>query len=123
MNRLMNRVMSAVMALVLAGAIAYAGEKAEKIEIPADVTISGVVVKKGTYSYTFDESSGKLTLLKGKRVVAEAKGRLEARKSRVAGTELIVVRQENASVLKGLSLPGQDKAIMMDDQVQTAKPQ
>ncbi len=119
----MNRLMSAMMALVLAGAIAYAGEKVEKIEIPADVTISGVTVKKGIYSYTFDESSGKLTLLKGKKVVAEAKGRLEARKSRVAGTELIVVRRENVSVLKGLSLPGQDKAIMMDEQVQTAKPQ
>lgn len=115
--------MSAMMAVVLAGAIAYAGEKPEKIEIPADVTISGVMVKKGTYNYTFDEASGKFQLLKGKKVVAEATGRLEARKSRVAGTELIVVKQENASVLKGLSIPGQDKAIMMNEQVQTAKPQ
>lgn len=123
MNRLMSRVTSTLMAVVLASAIAYASGKVEKIEIPADVTISGVMVKKGNYNYTFDEASGKFQLLKGKKVVVETTGRIEARKRRVVGTELIVIKQENASVLKGLSIPGEDKFIMMDQQVQTAKPQ
>ncbi|MCS6885975.1 MAG: hypothetical protein RMM17_05775 [Acidobacteriota bacterium] len=119
----MKRLTRVIMVLLLSFTIGYAGDKTEKIEIPADVTINGVQVKKGNYEYSFDEATGKFVLFKGKKVIAEATAKAEPRKSRVKGTELIVIRQENTSLLKGLVLPGQDKAIIIEQNLQTTKPQ
>src|ERR1044072_830430 len=48
-----------------------------QVTFTRDVTVNGAPVKAGTYKATFDDQTGEFKLLRGKKVVANAPGRLE----------------------------------------------
>ncbi|MBL8150787.1 MAG: hypothetical protein JNN15_12755, partial [Blastocatellia bacterium] len=109
---MVKRLLTLVAFLVLSVGVVLAENKPEKVEIPADVNINGVKVKKGTYNVVLDQQTGEMSIYKGKNVVVKTTGKMQERKQKAVSTELVVVRQDGASVLRSITFEGSDRAFV-----------
>ncbi|HKS28814.1 MAG TPA: hypothetical protein VJS44_13400 [Pyrinomonadaceae bacterium] len=110
-NRLM--MLLALCALLSAGVLAKG--KSEYVTLPQDVVIGGTLVKKGEYKLKFDEQSGELLLLKGKKVVARTSARLEKRDKDAQRTEFATTLDGNTSTLQSITFRGERESIVMHE--------
>lgn len=115
MKRIVNRTMIAMVVCALFSALAVAKGKSELVTLPQDVSINGTLVKKGEYKLKFDEQTGELLLLKGKRVVAKTTARLEKRDDKASRTEFGLVQQGEAQVLRSITFRGERESLVMHE--------
>jgi hypothetical protein len=88
--RQLNRLRFFAVLLAFALAMpAWAGTVVKNMEIRENVTIAGKSVEKGTYRIEITDE-GKLTVKKGKQVVAEGTGKWVERSDRVPGNTFVV---------------------------------
>ncbi len=115
MKKIITRTMIAVALCALVSALAIAKDKSEMVTIPQDVVINGTLVKRGDYKLKFDEQSGELQLLKGKKVVARTTARLEQRDEKAQRTEFRTFRQGDARLLKSITFRGDRESLVMHE--------
>lgn len=78
------------------------------------LTVNGAPVKAGTYKVTFDDRTGQLTVLDGKKVVAQAPARLDNLKGGSGG--VYTTRTVGGStVLIGVYMGGDNQATIIND--------
>ena len=77
MKSIVNRMVGFVLIAALTGVVALAKSTEREVTLTKDLTVSGTLVKKGTYKVEFNEETNELTIKKGKKVVATAQARLE----------------------------------------------
>jgi hypothetical protein len=115
MRKIVNRLMMILALCALASALAVAKGKSEDVTLPQDVVINGTLVKKGEYKLRFDEETGELLFLKGKKVVARANARLEKREKSAQRTEFGMIQQGDAKALRSIAFRGERETIVMHE--------
>ncbi len=123
MKKVLNSILMVLMICVMLSGLGLAKDKGRKVVFPRDVMVQGTLVKKGTYQVVFDEQANKLTILQDDKTIATSTARAEAIKNRATNTELLINKKDNASILRGVILAGENQAVVIDDTVQTATPQ
>jgi hypothetical protein len=115
MRKIVNRLMMILALCALMSAHGFANGKTEDVTLPQDVMINGTLVKKGDYKLKFDEQTGELLFLKGKKVVARTNARLEKREKSAQRTEFGVVQQGDAKALQSITFRGERETIVMHE--------
>jgi hypothetical protein len=115
MKRIANRLMMMLALVALASALVVAKGKSEDLTLPQDVMINGTLVKKGDYKLKFDEQTGELLILKGKRVVARTSASIEKREKEAARTEFGMMQQGEAKALRSITFRGDRETIVMHE--------
>lgn len=115
MRRIVNRLMMILALCALASTTGYAKGKTEDLTLPQDVMIGGTLVKKGEYKLKFDEQTGELLLLKGKKVVARTSARLEKREREASRTEFGMIQQGEAKGLRSITFRGERETLVMHE--------
>ena len=102
-----------VMILALAGLVALGKEhdkvKKEAVTFATNVTINGTLVKAGDYDLRFNEQTGDLEILKGKKVVAKTTARLEKCTDKARETTMTLKNDQLVSIAFG----GEDQNIVI----------
>lgn len=104
-----------IMFALSAPALALVKDKSEEVTLPQDVIINGTLVKQGDYKLKFDEETGELLFLKGKRVVARASARLEKREKDAQRTEFGLVQEGSGKALRSITFRGERDTIIMHE--------
>jgi hypothetical protein len=81
MKTKVQRIFIALAACALLNVFALAGVKNKSVTFDKDVKVGGTLVKKGTYTVTFDEETKELAIINGKGIVAKSTAQLQERKS------------------------------------------
>jgi hypothetical protein len=116
MRKTANRLMTALALCALMSVTGFAvKDKTEDVTLPQDVVINGTLVKKGEYKLKFDEQTGELLFLKGKKVMARTSARLEKREKGPQRTEFGVVQEGNAKALRSITFRGERQTIVMHE--------
>jgi hypothetical protein len=115
MRKTANRLMMALALCALMSTLGFAYGKTEDVTLPQDVVINGTLVKKGEYKLKFDEKTGELLFLKGKKVVARTSARLENREKSPQRTEFGVIQEGNARALRSITFRGERQTIVMHE--------
>ncbi|HEY0319816.1 MAG TPA: hypothetical protein VGC66_02475 [Pyrinomonadaceae bacterium] len=115
MRKTVNRLMMLLALCALVSALGFAKGKSEEVTLPQDVIINGTLVKKGDYKLKFDEQTGELLFLKGKKVVARATARLEKREKDAQRTEFGMVQEGDAKALRSITFRGERETIVMHE--------
>jgi hypothetical protein len=98
-----------------ASALAFVKDKSEEVTLPQDVIINGTLVKQGDYKLKFDEETGELLFLKGKKVVARTSARLEKREKDAQRTEFGLVQEGSGKALRSITFRGERNTIIMHE--------
>lgn len=77
MKHFFSRAVILLVVGVMTSITALAMTTNRQVTFRRDVTVNGTPVKAGTYKVTFDDQTGEFKLLRGKKVVANAKARAE----------------------------------------------
>lgn len=123
MKKFASLVMALVVTVLFSTNLALAEIKEKKVEFNRDVVVNGTVVKKGKYTLKFDDQTNEMTILKGDKVIAKSNARKGLRSVKAATTEIMVVRKDNDSVLKGIILAGDQETILLSNDTVNTSPQ
>lgn len=108
MRKLIQRTATSLFMCALLGTAALADVKSKQVTIYSDVTVGDTPVKKGSYKVTYDEQSRELKLIKGGKVVAQARASVgeatDAGKAKGAYTTLRAA--DGTSLLATVNLGG-----------------
>jgi hypothetical protein len=115
MRKIANRLMILLALCALLSAVGVAKGKNEEVTLPQDVVINGTLVKKGQYKLKFDEQTGELLFLKGKKVVARTSARLEKREKDAQRTEFGLIQEGEARTLRSITFRGERESIVMHE--------
>jgi hypothetical protein len=115
MRKTVNRLMMILALCALVSALGFAKGKSEEVTLPQDVMINGTLVKKGEYKLKFDEQTGELLFLKGKKVVARTTARLEKREKDAQRTEFGMIQEGDAKTLSSITFRGERETIVMHE--------
>ena len=92
-----------LMIFALAGFVALGKEhdkvKKEHLTFATDVVVNGTAVKAGDYDLKFNEQTGDLEILKGKKVVAKTTARLEQRNEKARETRITMNNDQLVSIV------------------------
>jgi hypothetical protein len=103
-----------VMILALAGLVALGKEhdkvKKEHLTFATNVVVNGTALKAGDYDLRFNEQTGDLEILKGKKVVAKTTARLEQRTDGKAHETRITMNNDQ---LVSIVFSGEDHNIVV----------
>lgn len=110
MRFLVKHVFMALLIFALAGVVALGKSpdktKTKSVTFGSDVTVNGTLVKAGSYDVRFDEETGDLSIMKDRKVVANATANLRERTKKARGTE--IETRENELVRLSFSGKRQD---------------
>lgn len=115
MRKTANRLMIGLALCALMSASALAKGKSERVTLPQDVVINGTLVKKGEYKLKFDEQTGELLFLKGKKVVARTSARIEKRERDAQRTEFGTILEGDTRTLRSITFRGERESIVMHE--------
>ncbi len=113
MRSKINQVVIAVVVCALMSIAVVAKERTETLNLTQDVTINGTLVKKGQYKLKFDEQTGELLIMKGKKVVAKTTAKMEARTDKADRTEVNTITNGTQNELRGISFRGESQRIVV----------
>jgi hypothetical protein len=112
MKSVINRIVLGLVLVAVTGLVSFAKEK-HSITLPTDIKVNGTEVKRGDYDLVFDEQSGELAIMKGKKIVAKTTARVEKRSSKARTTEINTRGEGAAAELIGITLSGKDESFVV----------
>ena len=114
MKHLFNRAVILLVVGAMTSITALAMTTNRKVTFSRDVTVNGAPVKAGTYRVTFDDQTGVLQFLDGKKVVAQASARIDQVMKGAGG--VYTSRTEGGSiVLLSVYMGGDKQATITND--------
>ena len=113
MKNFVNRFALAIMLCALASVVSLADGKRKEVTFPTDVTVSGTLVKKGTYTLNFDEQTGELTIIENKKTIAKTTARLEKRQDKALQTKVNTITQGDSEILRSIAFRGDSQAFVV----------
>lgn len=114
MKSVINRIVVALLLVTMTSVAAFAKSKQTKVTFEVDTKVNETLVKRGTYEVIFNEESGELSILKGRKLVAKASGRLEMRERKLKGTEFKTVKDGNETAFVSIAFGGSDQKVVLD---------
>ena len=109
MTSRVNRIAAVLLITLMTGVMALAKGKKETVTLVKDVNVNGTLVKKGTYSVSFNEETSELSILKGDKEIAKAPVRVEKRENKARRFELRL----NQDDLSAVAFRGSDENIVL----------
>ena len=113
MKSMVSRMVAILMVGALTGVVAFAKVQKQKVTFDSDMKVNGTLVKKGTYDLKFDDESGKLSIEKNGKTVAQATAKLEAREKKANDFQLRSTVNGDETNLTGITFGGSDKNIVI----------
>jgi ethanolamine utilization cobalamin adenosyltransferase len=123
MKKLISLGMVLAATILFSNTLAFASNKDKKVEFTRDVIVNGTEVKKGKYQVKFDDKTNEMTVWHGDKLIAKANAHIGSRKTKAISTEILVVKQNNNSVLKGIILEGDEETILVNTETVNVSPQ
>ena len=114
MKSIVNRVMVALLLVTLASVAAFAKVKRVQVSFLTDTKVNGTLVKHGTYDVVFDEETGKLSIVKGSKIVATTTTRLEQRETKARSTETNTIVEGDETRLVSITFGGSDRRVIVN---------
>jgi hypothetical protein len=115
MKKVVKSIVASLAVCALTAVFALASVKKDTVTLPSDMMVNGTLVKKGTYTVTFDAGTNELTILKNKEVIAKATGRIEKREGKSRYTVLNSAEKDNNQVLESVIFAGDNNSIVLGD--------
>jgi len=106
--------MVALLLVTLASAASFAKGKRVQVSFLTDTKVNGTLVKHGTYDVVFDEETGKLSIVKGSKIVATTTTRLEQRESKARSTETNTIVEGDETRLVSITFGGSDRRVIVN---------
>ena len=114
MKKVFNLAMILVAGSLFFNGLVYAEGKGKKVNISRDIVVNGVEVKKGKYEVKFNDELGEMSIWKGDKLVAKSNARKALRSSKAVSTELMTVKDNQNSILRGIVLEGEQQTILLN---------
>lgn len=113
----LTRIALAFVLCAMTGVVAMAKEKSRVVSFGSDFVVGGTEVKAGTYKVSFNTETNELSILdrKTKSVIAKASARLEKPEGSRNILDMRWVTKNNAQVLIGITFPGDNQNIVLND--------
>jgi uncharacterized protein with FMN-binding domain len=102
MKSVVNRIVVALLLVTMTSVAAFAKSKKTNVTFTVDTKVSETRVKSGTYEAVFNEETGELSIVKGRKVVAKTATQLKMRDSKGRLTEIYTVKDSDQTA-RGLS--------------------
>lgn len=112
MRNLFKRTAIFLASCALTGAAALATTLTKEVAFSRALTVNGAPVKAGTYKITFDDQTGQLTIMDGKKVVAKAAARLDNLKG---GSGYTTRNVGGSTILTSVYMGGDNQATIIND--------
>jgi hypothetical protein len=77
MRSVINRIIGVGLIVASIAVVGLAKELKKQVTFDEPVKVNGTLIKPGSYNVSFDETTGKLTISKGKKVLAKSSATLE----------------------------------------------
>lgn len=113
MKFIIIRVAAGLLLVTMLGATAMAKGKQKHLTFSDDLNVNGTVVKKGDYKVVFNEETGELSILKGRKVVAKSSVRLEMRVQKAKHTEVLTRQSDMGTALISITFGGSDQSVVL----------
>ncbi|HVG32671.1 MAG TPA: DUF2911 domain-containing protein [Pyrinomonadaceae bacterium] len=108
-----NRLFVVLVISAMTGVVALAEGKSKSVTFTENVSVSGTVVKRGTYKVTFDDQSNELTIERNGKTVAKAAARAEKRDQKVERTQVNTRKNNNVVELSSITFGGDNQSIVV----------
>jgi hypothetical protein len=119
MKTLFNRIAVVALACTLSVS-AFAKEKSKTVKLISDTSVNGILLKKGTYKITFDESSNEVVFSNNKEVLVKTAAKFVPQNKEASNTTLTSKEQNSVRVLNSISLEGEKTMIVIDESANKA---
>ncbi len=114
MKFIANRLIVAFMLVTLCSVGAFAKSRRTTVSFTVDTKVNGTVVKSGTYEALFNDETGELSLLNGRKVVVKTATRLEMRDRKARATEFQTRKAEMGVELVSITFRGSDQNVVVN---------
>ncbi|PWT92742.1 MAG: hypothetical protein C5B55_05725 [Blastocatellia bacterium] len=115
MKSIMNRLVVVMVVGALTSVVAFAKVHKSNVKFANDIKVNATVVKKGSYDVKFDDETGKLSIVKNGKVVAEANAKFETRAKKASDVQVRSSGSEDGAQLLGVTFGGSDKEIVLSN--------
>lgn len=115
MKSTVNRMVAVLLVGALTAVAAFAKVHKNRVTFDNDMKVNGTLVKKGSYEVRFDDETGKLSIVKSGKVVAEATAKVEPRDKKADNFQLRSTTSGNELQLTGVTFGGSDKDIVISN--------
>lgn len=114
MKSAVSRIVVAALLVTITAVASFAKGKQAHVTFTVDTKVNETIVKSGTYEVVFNEENGELSILKGRKLVAKASGRLEMREGKSRDTVLQTVRDGNDTAFVSVTFGGSDQKVVLN---------
>ena len=114
MKSLIKQIGIALVIASLAAVSAFAKTRKESITLATNTTVSGTLVKSGTYDLKFDDEKGQLSIMKNGKVVAHASTTTEKRDVKARLFELRMSSAGGGKQLVSIAFAGSEQNIVLN---------
>jgi len=116
MKKLIMSLMAvSMMGLVSVGGFAQGKNLKEKVTFRDKLWVNTTAIEPGDYVVKYDASTGEITILNGKKVVATAKATVKTNEKSATGDALLTSTTPAGTQLNGMRFGGQHEEIMITD--------
>ena len=114
MKSVVNRIIVALLLVTMTSMAGFAKSKRTTVIFTVDTKVNETLVKSGTYEAVFNEDTGELSIVKGRKVVAKTATQLKMRNSKGRSTEIYTVKDGDQTALVGLAFSGSDQQVILN---------
>jgi hypothetical protein len=114
MKSVVNRIIVALLVVTITSLAAFAKSKRTTVQFTVDTKVNETLVKSGTYEVVFNDETGELSILKGRKVVAKTAARIEMRDGKGRTTEIHTIKKGDVTALVGIAFSGADQKVVLN---------
>lgn len=114
MKSVVNRIIVALLLVTMISVAAFAKSKKTTLTFAVDTKVNETLVKSGTYEVVFNEETGELSIVKGRKIVAKTTTQLRMRDGKGRSTEIYTVKDGDQTALVGLAFSGSDQQVVLN---------
>lgn len=113
MKSVVNRIIVALLLVTMTSMTGFAKSRKTSVIFTGDTKVNETLVKSGTYEAVFNEETGELSIVKGRKVVAKTAARVEMREGKGRRTEIHTINEGDVRAFMGITFGGSDQKIVV----------
>ena len=114
MKSLLKQIGIAFLITSFAAVGALAKTRTQSVTFASTTSVNGTLVKQGNYELKFDEAKGELSILKDRKVIAQATTTTENRSEKAHGFEMRTTGSGDGQQLIAIAFAGSNQNIVLN---------